>query len=1576
MSTSKAFSCVVIGSESLLIQTSESLLNAGHQIVAVVTDNPAIERWADQHDIRRLAYGRDLADHLAEHPFDYLFSLSNLRIIPDAVLALPRELAINFHDGPLPRYAGLYTPAWALIHRETEYGISYHVMGSGIDEGDLLKQKRFELSPGETSISINTKCFEAGIEGFEELISELATGTVVRTPQDLSQRSYFAKKQRPHGGAVLDWNQTAGEIEALVHALDFGDYDNPLSAPKLLHNGQAILVRKATTNPAGSGAAGTYLAETEQGFEVAAGTNSLQLSDFATLEGKPLSKPEVKSLLGLKTGDRLDTFESAQLGAMKDQLETLTAFEAFWSRRLAALEAIEIPYLQSEPIVGQGLASDVRSQAIDLPGAEPREQLTAAIAYLIRLSGQPLFHVGYRGDSVANAQQDLEAVTSDWVPLRLQFGVEDTVEALREHIGTELDRVAARGTFARDLIARAPALRADPHRSRGDLVPLAIECAAGPREANAPLAQGVGLLLHLDVSSGAMSLHTDPRGVSEADAATLADQLARFVGVLRSADPAAPLSSLSLLAASEREQILVEWNRTQKEYPRAACIHELFSAQAAATPDATAVVFENQSVRYRELDARANQLAHHLQGLGVGPDDLVGVYLERSIDMLVSILAVQKAGGAYVPLDPAYPDDRITLMLEDSGAKVVLTHSGLASSVTADGRQCVRLDSDAEAIAAHPVTAPEAAATPSNLAYVIYTSGSTGRPKGVMVEHRNVVNFFAGMDDNIAHAETPTAAATQQGVWLAVTSLSFDISVLELLWTLTRGFKVVLYRDSVRQGATGGTLRSAKQIEMGLFMWGSDDSRGAGKYELMLETAKFGDANGFSSIWTPERHFHAFGGPFPNPAVTSAAIAAITERIDIRAGSCVLPLHHPIRVAEDWAVVDNLSGGRVGVAMASGWQADDFVIRPESYADVKTRMFDDIETVRKLWRGEAVEFMNPKGQSVATTVLPRPVQDELPVWVTTAGNVETYKQAGACGANVLTHLLGQSVEELAEKIRIYRQARAEAGFDPKAGKVTLMLHTLVGDNDAEVMEIAREPMKNYLSSSVALVKNSAWDFPAFRRPGGKDATVDDIDIAALSEEELDAILDFAFERYFKSSGLFGSVETCLEMVERCKLADVDELGCLIDYGVDNEIVISSFEQMKTLRERACAPVAAPVDAAAAMPQGGAADADYSLAAQVEAHGVTHLQCTPSMARMLLLDEQAAPALSQIQHLMLGGESLPSALIKSLDGLIGGRVTNMYGPTETTIWSSTWEVEGAPEKISIGRPIANTQMYVLDAGLEPVPPGVSGELMIGGDGVVRGYLHRPELTAERFIPDPFRKEEGARLYRTGDLARWNPDGTIDFQGRLDHQVKMRGYRIELGEIEARLSQFEGMEENVVIVREDSPGDQRLVAYFVSKSPSLDVSAIREFLGETLPDFMVPAAYLQLEAIPLTPNAKIDRKALPAPELLAPQSRAEYEAPDGDLAKKIVSVWQDALKVDRVGINDNFFDLGGHSLLVVQVHRQLKNVVDGPLSLTDLYRFPTVQSLVQHLQGDDSTPKATSVGQSRAEKRKALRGKRKG
>ncbi|MFN2416716.1 MAG: amino acid adenylation domain-containing protein [Pyrinomonadaceae bacterium] len=1025
------------------------------------------------------------------------------------------------------------------------------------------------------------------------------------------------------------------------------------------------------------------------------------------------------------------------------------------------------------------------------------------------------------------------------------------------------------------------------------------------------------------------------------DEATVRALAGRYEVLLEgaAADPTRRVSELPLLTEEERHRQLVEWNDTSAPFPTESCVHEPFERQVQSTPDAVALVFEGESLTYAELNEKADALASRLRRMGVGAESRVGVLLERSTELVVALLGVLKAGGCYVPLDPEYPEERLRFMAEDAGLALVLTSARLSGLAEGWGVGAWVVGAEGAGDGEADDRQAGGKASPDNLAYVIYTSGSTGRPKGVCVSHRNVVNLLAAMDEKLGGGEP--------GVWLAITSVSFDISVLELFWTLARGFKVVLQGrlDLMADAGEPAGGASEKALDFSLFYFASDDNTGGDDiYELLLEGAKFADEHGFSAVWTPERHFHAFGGTYPNPSVTSAAVAAVTRRVEIRAGSVVIPLHDPLRVAEEWAMVDNISRGRVAISFASGWHANDFVLAPDVYENRHEVMYRNIELVRRLWRGEPVMRRTGAGNEIEVRVHPRPVQPELRFWITAAGNPETFRTAGRIGANLLTHLLGQTVAELGEKIKVYREAWRENGHGPGEGHVTLMLHTFVGCDLEAVREIVRAPFSNYLRSSISLLRHSA-------RSLGRD-----LDSGRVTEADMEAVLAHAFDRYFGTAALLGTPESCLPMIERLKSVGVDEVGCLIDFGVEQKEVLASLPQLTELKERS---------------NRRRRSRGYSLAAQLREHSVTHLQLTPSMARLLLADEETTAAMRGLRKLLVGGEALSAALARQLRERLGCEVRNMYGPTETTVWSTEHEVGEAGEAVPIGRPIANTTVRILDRNLRLAPAGVPGEIYLGGEGVARGYLNRPALTAERFVPDPFSTKAGERLYRTGDVAHYLSDGSIEFLGRADNQVKVRGFRVELGEIEAALRGCPGVREAVVVAREDASGEKRLLAYIVPSAGDAAAptdgdkptpATLRGLLHEKLPSHLVPSAFSFLEELPLTPNGKVDRKALPDPT--GPGADAGVAPPRSEAEQTIAAIWRDVLKLESVGVNDNFFEIGGTSLLVVQVNGRLREAFGRDVPIVEMFRHPTVGTLARFIEGGGDERPSFGQAQSRA------------
>ncbi len=1480
---------VFCGDGTLLVQCAEAFLKAGGSVSAVCSDDARVREWAEQagYPVRPLQglAATDVPD------CDYLFSVANLTVLPDAVLARARRAAVNFHDGPLPAYSGLNVPAWAIMAGERTHAVTWHEMTTGVDRGNILKTRSVEIAPDETAFSLNAKCYGAGVESFAELAGELLAGRAQPVPQT-GERGWYGRARRPAGLGLLDLTRPAEALAQLVRGLDFGTYANPLCCPKLW-TGQALLVVRGAEAATGQGAPGQVIAADGDTLTVMTGDGALRLTGLTGPDGAAAAMPAV--------GATLPDLDAPD----EDLVRAVGKSEDHWRHCLET----GTPALPPHP-AGHAPGEGVVAEALTLPEGLGGDGLAAAYgAWVALLTGHGTLTLPLRGATRSPLVSDLRPVSLAVDPAATPAALTATFAAARE-------AALAEGPMAADLPLRLGEHDAGAHA----LSVLSVSISDAVTSDVAALGGGK-LALSGDRLVARQGLYTP------AMLKGMAAQLSAFAAAF-AANPGTALGELPLAAPD------ASLSRSGDAYDRDTPIHAAIAARAAAAPDAPALEAGAAKLTCAELDTRATALAGALAERGARPGTTVGLCLERTADLVVAMLAILKTGAAYLPLDPAYPADRIAYMVEDSGASLIVASPSAASRLGLDPAKVVGPD----ATGSGALTAP----TADDLAYLIYTSGSTGRPKGVMVRHRNVMNFFAGMDEKVPH--------DQGARLLAVTSVSFDISVLEILWALARGVTVVLQTDGAGE---------AKLPAFSLFYFASE-AAGSGHhaYRLLLEGAKFADANGFEAIWNPERHFHAFGGLYPNPAVSLAAVAGFTKNVKLRGGSCVLPLHHPVRAAEDWSLLDNLSNGRAGIAFASGWQPNDFIMRPENYENRKDVMVDAVPTMRALWRGEKQSFRNHKGEMVDIEIHPRPVQKEMPLWLTAAGNPETFAAAAKLGCGVLTHLLGQTFEDVAEKIRAYRVAWREAGH-PGTGTVTLMLHTFVGEDEDFVRETAREPMRGYLRSAADLVKRASWYFPTFVQKAGEQGMTPQqvFEKEELKPEELEALLDFAFERYYRESGLFGTVETCKQIVRNVAAIGVDEIACLIDFGIDTDLALANLPNIKKLM--------------VALEEEGNVGRRASVAEQIVEGEITHMQCTPSMASFLAADGPGRTALGKLDVLMVGGEALPPELAKSLRGSMTGTLLNMYGPTETTVWSSVARLDMVGDRIPLGAPIANTSLSIRSEAGRRLPDGVPGELWIGGEGVTAGYWQRPELTAERFV-----EADGAHWYRTGDLVRRSPDGSLEFLGRMDNQVKIRGHRIELGEIEAALTALDGVRDGVVKAVGEGAGDTRLVAYVTaSAGAALDPAAIRAALAAELPEVMVPSQAVILDRMPMTPNGKIDRKALPSPQAAEAAAAGEAAPADGDTEAAIAGIWREALGLPQVGVTDNFFDLGGHSLLVVQVQRRIREVLGKEVAITDMFRFSTIRALAAHLGGEsEDKPSAASRGAARAAARLARLGGR--
>ncbi len=672
------FRCFIIGEGSLPIQCIDVLLAREHRILGVISkDSDVLLKAQEQqlpiydpiHD-NKADFASKLITFLQKQPFDYLFSIVNLSVLPNEILKLPAKYAINYHDAPLPKYAGMYATSWALMNREVKHGISWHVMTEEIDAGDILKQPLIDIAPHDTAFTLNAKCYEAALTAFDELINELAHDQITPVPQNLAERSYYSLSQRPPAGGVISWQQGAEEIDALSRALTFGAYPNELSLPKVALGEDFFIVGELelgcgmpTAAPGTiisidvDGAAGTTLT-------VATRSRPLIIKTLLTIDGVPLSLSDLVKQYDLHVGKPFRDLSPAIANAITVQNRKIARHETFWHRRLATLQPMEPPY--RKPVVNPP-SNQVAALVVSIPDEvigflqachwNPQHFLFTLFAvYLSRLNDIDYFDVA---STLAPPIRGVGGFFASQIPLRVAIEAEWPFERVYKALERERALCARRQTYARDMVARSPELRAKPELQQ--LHPISVTMT---QTAEAWSLKADGLTLYLaeqEVGSHSATI-VYPRDLF--DQALIGGMVGHLQTLMEAvaATPEQPIKTLPLLSAAERHQLLVEWNDTRTDYPTDKCIHQLFEEQVERTPHAIAVVFEDQHLTCTELNTRANQLAHHLRSLGVGPDVRVGICVERSLEMVVGLLGILKAGGAYVPLDSAYPRRRLAFM--------------------------------------------------------------------------------------------------------------------------------------------------------------------------------------------------------------------------------------------------------------------------------------------------------------------------------------------------------------------------------------------------------------------------------------------------------------------------------------------------------------------------------------------------------------------------------------------------------------------------------------------------------------------------------------------------------------------------------------------------------------------------------------------------------------------------------------------------------------------------------------------------------------------------------------------------
>lgn len=907
-----------------------------------------------------------------------------------------------------------------------------------------------------------------------------------------------------------------------------------------------------------------------------------------------------------------------------------------------------------------------------------------------------------------------------------------------------------------------------------------------------------------------------------------------------------------------------------------------------------ALITNNKEFSYKELAINIKNLASELKKSGINKGDIIGVFGDRDEEIVFSILAILYLGAVYLPLDKQLPKERIDFIIKDAGISKILTNNS-ETSIFNSNSEVINVSTLNEI---HNNDLTYCSPDQNDTAYIMYTSGSTGQPKGVSVSHSNLHNFLSSMKETFSSEEGPD-------VFYSMTGHSFDISLLEIFWPISYGQTLWLSEDTLRLDKAlinNNNEDSPNAFDWSIYFFSSYNhySDEKDKYGYIKDVTKLADKKGFTAVWTPERHFNDFGGLFPNPSVLSSALAVLTDNIQLRAGSVVSPLHSTTRIVEEWSLVDNLSNGRVGMALASGWHPNDFILKPENYSDRKLILEQQVEEMRTLWSGGSLKMKNGEGKEIDVITFPLPIQQEIPLWITSAGNPETFAQAGKLGVNILTHMLGQDVEVLKQNIELYFHELKKAGHDPKKKVISIMLHTFIADSIEEAINHAKKPFCEYLRSSLSLA--------------GSLIGLSKEQMEKLGENEIEKVLETIFYRYYKSTSLIGTNESIKPLLKELKDIGITEISCLLDFGIQKANVINSINKIGDIIK----------------PSAKKENLNNSLFPTI-------FQSTPSKLSMMLSEQENTEFFKNLKIILLGGEPVRKEVVDRLKSSSDARILNMYGPTETTIWSTIFEYGALVSKeLIIGKPIANTQVYILDEENKKCAPYVWGTLFIGGKGVAKGYVNRPEMTKSKFIINPYGDD---LIYNTGDVVRWTDLGNIEFQGRNDSQVKINGNRIELGDIEANISVIKEVDFPIVLVN-----DKKIIAFY--SGIEMEETALISILKEKLPRYMIPEKFIFISDVPLMPNGKIDRLGLLSS---VDESTILCEEPEEGIEQNIAKYWQELLTLDKsIGRNNNFFSLGGNSINATIMLSKIGEIYNVNIEINKFFSEPTIANLKNEIE----------------------------
>ncbi len=1533
-STGNSFSCIIIGEGTLPIRCAEILTAGGHDLRTVISNDADLRKWAKDNKIQVLTDVSQLNDSSAA-PFDFLFSIVNDTILRADVLGLAQRGAINYHDAPLPRYAGTYSTSWALMNGETSHGISWHLITDEIDGGDILKQKTVAIGETDTALTLNAKCYEAAIAAFSELVGELENNTFAAVPQNPAQRTYYGRFKKPSNGGMLSWQQTVNELSRTVRGLDFGAYPNPLGSTKMLIGNEYLIVKQLEIcgeKPAAPIPVGIITKLGKDFIRVAAADGEVELRQLQRLDGKAVVIPELIEEKGLCEGSRLPELSTREIEQLTKLQQATARRESYWLQKLDSLQPAAVPYavknLSADAAKYSALTMPLPAEFLSF--FEKREKsgklekllLTAFGTLLARLGNPESFDVGYSHPEINCRTNNFNKLFAPQIPLRFEIDDKNNLTEYFESAVEEINSVVKHQTYALDIFARYPQFEISSAPDNNFALPVAFAEAA--RFEDFQPADGNELILVVSETECRWIYDTEKLG--KASVEKLADS---FTNLLKSAaiSPETPIAELSVLTEKEKYRLLVEWNETRAEYPEDKCLHQLFEEQAEKTPAATALVFGEKCLTYRELNRRANQLAHYLLASGVKKGEKIGIYAERSIEAVIAIWAILKAGGTYIPLDPSYPAERLKYKLNDTKLSFVLAQERFSEQLKDQCENVICIDAVCDQIAEQSGENPLVEQTNTAPAYIIYTSGSTGMPKGVMVSHKSLVNHSFAIT-NLYELRTADRI-------LQFASFNFDVAAEELFPSLLCGATLVLLPQQTQSSLKSFTefLDQEKLTVVNLPVsywrqWTLSLTDSELKLPDTLRMVVTGsekvlaeDYNAWRKIAGHQiRWLNAYG-------LTETTITSIVFDPSLnpepKADWNIMPIGRPIGNTEVYLLDRNLQPVPVGIpgnlyiggdGLALGYlnqpkiSAEKFISHPFKSAS-DARLFKSGDLARYLPTGE-IEYLGRSDNQVKIRgfrIEPAEIESFLTAHPELCESVVIAEESKSGETNLIAYIVPHEENQTPQTAPI--ELWASVGEYP------------VYD---ELMYYAMSTDEGRTSRYEVAIKELVKDKTVVEIGTGKDVILARFCIAAGAKKV------YAIE--------------ALDSAYRGAKKLVDSLGLS-----DRIILIKGFSTEVELPEKVDVCVSEIIGTIGSSE--GAVPVLNDARRFLKPHGaMIPERCVTKIAAVQIPDEILnSPHFSELSEKYAGKifqeigykfdvrvclGNLPQTNILSDHGIFEDLdFTSYINPDSTAEITLNITKSGRLDGFLLWLNLHTVKDLVIDNLEEksswlPVyfPVFESGIEVVEGD-VIRAVC-RSRISDNGFNPD---------YVIRGALHRKNGE-TIEFSHDSFHHepvFKQTAFYQKL------------FSENKIPVRK-------------LETQGVCPKKLKKFLSRFLPVYMIPSVFVELAEMPKLPNGKIDRKALPAPKIELSNAESDSSPVRDEIESKLVAIWKEILEIRSVGVQDNFFDLGGHSLKAIRMFAEVEETFGKSIPIATLFQAGTVEKLAAILRESEwSAPESSIV-----------------